>query len=157
MVLYKIVTLIAIERTHGMKKANLIRDKGTGMALVFLSFCSFVIICLIFILVNQTSNLEIWQDIENSAHKTLLQMEADGKLTDEEQAILTRELQEIGVTDISFQGTTIDTEEYGETIYLTISGSVTLFSNPFEDGTLYEEKAFTIEKQITSKALEGIE
>lgn len=140
-----------------MKKSNLIRDRASGISLVFLALCAFIIICLIFILINQTKNLEAWQDIEHISHKALLQMEEDGCLTSENQNSIIRELEDLGVRNINFSDSTYEITEYGETIYLNILGEITMFSNPFKNGEMYKTQQFSIKKQITSKALEGLE
>ncbi len=139
-----------------MKKTNLIRDEANGISLVFLAMSATIIICLIFVLVNQVSNLEAWQDIENCAHRTLLQIEQDGYFTQEAQDVLTAELQEIGVSNISYAGSSFSPAGYGNATTLIISGTITMFANPFEDGSLYDEKTFVIEKQISSKSLEEV-
>ena len=138
-----------------MKKTNLIRDEASGFAFIFLMMSSIIILCLVFVLVNQVKNLETWQNIEVSAHQTLLDMEQKGCLTKDKETALIKELSDMGVQDADIFGSTIEQTEYGEIITLKISGVVQLYANPFEEnGSLYRNVPFSIEKQIVSKCLE---
>lgn len=56
------------------------------------------------------------------ARKYILRMETTGVLTGEDQMSLTAELTNLGVTQISLEGTTLTQVGYGEPVILQISG-----------------------------------
>lgn len=53
-------------------------------------------------------------------------METTGYLNNEQKAQLTAELQNQGMQNISFEGTTLSKAEYGEKISLSITGTITM-------------------------------
>ena len=87
-------------------------------------------ICLIAMAVVMLSYMNNVQLIQQKAHisqlarKYILQMETEGCLTSQEQLLLTNELQALGVTDIDYEGTTLNAETYGKPIALQIKGRI---------------------------------
>ena len=58
------------------------------------------------------------------ARKFILRMETIGYLTDADRTIMTAELEQAGVTEISYAGTTMSEVGYGEPITLKITGKL---------------------------------
>lgn len=63
-------------------------------------------------------------DISQLARKYILRMETVGCLTPEDRTVLTAELQAVGVTEVTYEGTTDDMVGYGEPICLQIGGKL---------------------------------
>lgn len=59
-----------------------------------------------------------------TARKYMLQMETVGFLESRKEEELTSELEELGISEISLEGTTIDPVSYGEEITLRIRGKL---------------------------------
>lgn len=54
----------------------------------------------------------------------LLAMETEGYLSAENMALMAQELADIGVINISFEGTTVTPAGYGNYVYLSVSGKI---------------------------------
>lgn len=81
-----------------------------GMTLVMLSYLESV------------SLLQQKAEISQLARKYILRMETVGYLTAEDQTTLLQELDTMGVTEISLEGTTLNQLSYGTPITLVIGG-----------------------------------
>lgn len=62
-------------------------------------------------------------DMRQVAREYLLVMETEGCLTTTDQAMLVKELEDCGLYNISLSGTTVSEVDYGESIYLNITGT----------------------------------
>lgn len=62
--------------------------------------------------------------VNQIARKYILRMETVGYLDDSDQALLYRELEEAGVTELDLGGTTLQEVAYGEQITLQIRGKL---------------------------------
>lgn len=63
-------------------------------------------------------------EINQVARKYILRMETAGELTDADYVSITRELETLGVTELSLVGTTLDRVPYGDPIVLMIRGKL---------------------------------
>lgn len=63
-------------------------------------------------------------EINQIARKYILRMETEGVLTEMDRLALNKELAEVGVSDISLEGTTMVRVGYGEAITLHIRGKL---------------------------------
>ncbi len=96
-----------------------------------------VIVTIIFIgmlLIGFTSwmtNIDRKTQLDSIARKYILAMETTGYLTADQESALEVELNEHGLNNVIFSGTTKAQQEYGEEIILSISGDmkIYLFSN----------------------------
>lgn len=68
--------------------------------------------------------IQMKTEVSQLARKYILRMETVGYLTAQDRVVLTNELQEIGVTDISYEGTTLNEVTYGMPIKLQIQGKL---------------------------------
>lgn len=94
-----------------------------------------LVICLTVILVMFIVlfyGIKLYSDIghavskERIARKYILSMETKGYLSYEEMTELTQELTEMGVTNISFEGTTLTPAGYGQPVILSITGKISI-------------------------------
>lgn len=78
-------------------------------------------------------------EINQIARKYILRMETEGELTDSDYISITRELESLGVTELSLAGTTLDRVSYGSPIVLMIRGKL-------EEEYEFEEKRVSTAK-----------
>lgn len=68
----------------------------------------------------------------------MLSMEVEGYLTPSDKSSLTQQLGRIGIRNISFDGTTLNKQRYGEPIVLVVKGKIATSSALAEiDETFY--------------------
>ncbi len=101
-----------------MSKKKAIGDLITCMAAMLVMYI------ILYLGVDICSRINIALQKENISRAYMLLMETEGYLSAENMAEMTRELNEIGVTDISFNGTTLAPAGYGNYIYLCVTGRV---------------------------------
>lgn len=58
----------------------------------------------------------------------MLSMEVEGYLTPADRSSLTRQLGQIGIRNVSFEGTTLNKTRYGEPVTLVVKGKITTSS-----------------------------
>jgi len=78
-------------------------------------------------------------EVSQLARQYILRMETVGYLTPPDRTVLTSQLQEIGVSEIDYEGTTMSAVGYGEAVVLQIKGK------------LREEYDFTEKRVSTAK------
>lgn len=89
----------------------------------------------------------------------MLIMETDGCLTPGRKEQLTAELQQLGVSDVSYLGTTLTPADYGREVVLSVTG--TIHSNGISGVSQYfrfirgGESEFRIYQKSTSKGMEN--
>ena len=79
------------------------------------------------VMLNYLQNVQLLQAKENVGHLArayLLKMETVGYLEPAEQAHLTAELETAGLTEIDYEGSTLEPAGYGERIILQIHGKL---------------------------------
>lgn len=70
------------------------------------------------------AQVNVKQRVEWSLREYMLSMEVDGYLTNTNKSLLINKLSDLGVTEISFEDTTIYKVNYGESIVLHVKGQV---------------------------------
>lgn len=68
--------------------------------------------------------VNVKQRAEWSLREYMLAMEVDGYLKDTNKTALIRKLSDLGVTDISFEDTTMSQADYGDRIVLHVKGRI---------------------------------
>ncbi len=84
-------------------------------------------------------------DISLIVRKYLIRMETYGYLVSEDKESLLNELQELGIEKIDLSGTTVSEVDYGDIIYISIKGELTvkvfnitqLFTSHWGEETIY--------------------
>ena len=128
-----------------LKKESGISNVGN----VFITLTTLVVVLIMIVAtMGYMENYDIRDNIDVVAREYILRMETQGYLTPEAKQQLIDALMEVGVTDISLEGTTEAEVEYGEQILLCISGKVQLYSfsldSLFEVNESYEWTEFEL-------------
>lgn len=92
--------------------------------------------------------------MRQAAREYLLIMETDGYLSATDQSNLIKELEDCGLYNISLSGTTTREVEYGDRIYLSISGTYDDNVLAFAGGiskVMEHPTSITIKRQTTAK------
>lgn len=100
------------------------------------------ILLMTILLVSYIDSIRLINDkaeVNQIARKYILRMETEGVLTESDRLALNKELAEVGVSDISLEGTTIVRVGYGEAITLHIRGKL-------EENYAFEEKRVSTAK-----------
>lgn len=85
------------------------------------------VLALTVVMLNYMQNVQLLQAKENVgqlARAYLLKMETVGYLEPPDQARLTAELENVGLTEIDYEGSTLEPAGYGERIILQIYGKL---------------------------------
>lgn len=107
------------------KMKNIICHKKEGFVENILVFMVAIVLLMAFLTVTLgafSSISDKWQ-MRQAAREYLLLMETEGYLTPADQASLQTELESYGLYNIDFTGTTVTEANYGDRIYLRISGT----------------------------------
>lgn len=102
------------------------RGKQPGNIGELMTMCMCVL-ALTVVMLNYLQNVQLLQAKENVgqlARAYLLKMETVGYLEPAEQAHLTAELETAGLTEIDYEGSTLEPAGYGERIILQIHGKL---------------------------------
>ncbi|MDR2042808.1 MAG: hypothetical protein LBQ15_00260 [Clostridium sp.] len=112
----------------GRKGAGFIifRKKESGSIMDFLSAGMIVIAMSVLMMayMNQLQLLNAKLEVGQLARKYILRMETVGFLTAHDKAALTRELEELGITEVDFSASTMSEQAYGSPITLRIQGMI---------------------------------
>lgn len=105
------------------------RDNGdTFNSILPNFFCIIVVLVLVVLFTSWIANVEHRENINQICRKYILQMEATGYLTAEMEADLVTELQNAGMNTITVESNTTKTQvQYGEDVYLQVSGTMNAF------------------------------
>lgn len=105
------------------------RDNGdTFNSILPNFFCIIVVLVLVILFTSWIANVEHRENINQICRKYILQMEATGYLTAEMEADLVTELQNAGMNTITVESNTTKTQvQYGEDVYLQVSGTMNAF------------------------------
>jgi len=104
------------------KKGRWSRDYGNVADIMVTGI---FILAMAVVMLSFLENMKLIQqksDVDQIARRYILRMESAGGLTGEDRMLLTAELSQIGVTQISLEGTTMAQAGYGERIALQIHG-----------------------------------
>lgn len=115
----------------------MIKQKGNIGELMATGICVLAMLTIMMAYMDCAELLERKENVGQIARKYILRMETVGYLTQADCTALTDELEENGVTEIDYTGTTVQPVIYGQPITLKI------------EGKLGEEHAF-VEKRVST-------
>ncbi len=98
------------------------KEEGNVGELVATGLCLLAMTILMFSYLNFVKVLQQKEQVSQMARKYILRMETVGMLTLEDELELQRELADVGVVELSLQGSTMWQVPYGEGIVLQIKG-----------------------------------
>lgn len=110
----------------GILPGKMCRKKRAGNIGEIMTSC-FCILAMTVVVLSYFDHMQLIQmktDVNQIARKYILRMETVGHLTSQDRTELISELQELGVTDVSLEGTTISEVTYGMPITLQIQGKL---------------------------------
>ena len=87
----------------------------------------FCMLAMTVLMLSYMDNMQLIQQkmqVSQLARKYILKMETEGYLIPSARVALTEELQELGVTEVAYDGTTLEAISYGEPITLQIQGKL---------------------------------
>ena len=87
----------------------------------------FCLLAMTVLMLSYTDSMQLIQQkiqVSQIARKYILKMETEGYLTPDAKTALREELQEIGVTELDYDGTTLEVVGYGEPIALQLQGKL---------------------------------
>lgn len=107
-----------------MRKRCLRKQKGNIGELMITGICILAMTVTMLSYMEHVSLLQEKAEVVQLARKYILKMETEGYLSTGELALLTNELEAIGITEINCAGTTVNKVTYGESIVLQIQGKL---------------------------------
>ena len=105
-----------------MKKAWKALQRGNVGDLMLTGVCMLAMTVMMLAYMDSLELLEQKREVGQLARKYILQMETKGYLTAENSEALKTELEAVGATEISLNGTTVNPVGYGENIILQMEG-----------------------------------
>lgn len=125
----------------GMKQTQRIMKKDCGNIgdVMMTGLCILAMTVVMFAYMDNVQLIQQKMEVSQLARKYILRMETVGYLTPQDRTMLTSQLQEIGVSEIDYEGTTLNIVGYGEVVLLQIQGK------------LREEYDFTEKRVSTAK------
>ena len=100
------------------------KSKGNVGDIMLTGICMLAMLVMLFSCFESVELLNRKAAVGQLARKYILQMETCGYLSGQERAALSVELAELGVTEISYDGTTFNEVSYGSPIALEIKGKL---------------------------------
>lgn len=100
------------------------RTQGNVGSIMTTGICLLAMTVVMFSYLDSVQLIQQKTEVSQLARKYILRMETIGYLTSGDRNMLTGELQAIGVTDVSYEGTTENLCGYGEPISLQIKGKL---------------------------------
>lgn len=107
-----------------MRRGCLRKQKGNIGELMITGVCILAMTVVMLSYMDHVSLLQEKAEVVQLARKYILKMETEGYLSTGELALMTDELEAIGITEISCAGTTVSKVTYGEPIVLQIQGKL---------------------------------
>ncbi|MDO5292739.1 MAG: hypothetical protein Q4F05_08315 [bacterium] len=131
------------------------KRKGAIMENMLVMLLELIVVCaFIVIIFGVFSGINDKWGVRQAAREYLLIMETEGYLNSTDQASLKTELESYGLYNISFSGTTTSEVNYGDRIYLCISGTyddnILAFAGGISKYTTHSS-SITINRQSTAK------
>lgn len=138
-----------------MRNLLLKKKKASVVENVLVSLISIVMVCAFLVIVfGAFSSINDKWSMRQAARETLLIMETEGYLKPEDEQALIHELEGYGLYNISLSGTTTSEVDYGERIYLKITGTYDDNILAFAGGiskVAHHPTTITIHRQTTAK------
>ena len=107
---------------YRLKNAVISKESGNIGDLISTGLCILAMAAVLISFVDSIRLLEVKSEIDQCSRKYILEMECLGYLPEDKAISLKSELFNLGLTDISIAGTTMNPVPYGEFIELAISG-----------------------------------
>ncbi len=107
-----------------MRRGCLRKQKGNIGELMITGVCILAMTVVMLSYMDHVSLLQEKAEVVQLARKYILKMETEGYLSTGELALMTDELEAIGITEISCAGTTVSKVTYGDPIVLQIQGKL---------------------------------
>ena len=131
------------------------KRKASVLENTLVMFVNLILVCAFLVIVfGAFSGVSDKWGMRQVAREYMLIMETEGYLNDTDQAALKAELESYGLYNISFSGTTTREVDYGERIYLCISGTyddnILSFAGAISKYTTNPSQ-ITINRQTTAK------
>lgn len=131
------------------------KKKGTVIENMLVCLIGMVMVCAFLVIVfGAFSSINDKWNMRQVARETLLIMETEGYLKPEDEVALLKELESYGLYDIDLSGTTKTEVDYGDRIYLKVTGTYDDNVLSFADGFSKVGKhptTITIHRQTTAK------
>lgn len=130
--------------------------KSKGSLLDFMTVCisllAMVVVMLVYLNLSELMMTKL--DVSQVTRKYILRMETKGYLDDGDRANLLQELAALGMQEIDLSGSTLSPVSYGETIRLTVKGSIVGSVLNLENGWLngFLQRKYTVEEKRMSTA-----
>lgn len=115
------------------------RERGSVADIMAAGLCMLAMTVVMLAYMDNVRLISTKAAVNQIARKYILRMETTGQLTGGDRVLLLQELEGVGATELSLEGTTFDRVGYGETIVLMIRGKL-------EDGYEFEEKRVSTAK-----------
>lgn len=115
------------------------KESGTVGDLMAVTLCMLAMTVLLTNYMDCVRLIQQKMQVSQIARKYILQMETTGILDEETELLLREELEEVGVTELRLDGTTMGQATYGEEIVLQIWGEL-------ENGYGFTEKRVSTAK-----------
>lgn len=100
------------------------KSRGNVGNIMVTGFCMLAMTALMISYMDSIQLIQQKTQVSQLARKYILKMETEGYLTPAARMSLTEELQEAGVTEFNYDGTTLNAVSYGEPITLQIQGKL---------------------------------
>ena len=131
------------------------KRKASVLENTLVMFVNLILVCAFLVIVfGAFSGVSDKWGMRQTAREYMLIMETEGYLNAADQAALKAELESYGLYNISFSGTTTREVDYGERIYLCISGTyddnILSFAGAISKYTTNPSR-ITIKRQTTAK------
>ena len=131
------------------------KRKASVLENTLVMFVNLILVCAFLVIVfGAFSGVSDKWGMRQTAREYMLIMETEGYLNAADQAALKAELESYGFYNISFSGTTTREVDYGERIYLSISGTyddnILSFAGAISKYTTNPSR-ITIKRQTTAK------
>lgn len=131
------------------------KRKASVLENTLVMFVNLILVCAFLVIVfGAFSGVSDKWGMRQAAREYMLIMETEGYLNATDQAALKAELESYGLYNISFSGTTTREVDYGERIYLCISGTyddnILSFAGAISKYTTNPSQ-ITIKRQTTAK------
>lgn len=131
------------------------KKKGSIMENMLVMLLELIVVCAFLVIIfGAFSGISDKWGMRQAAREYMLIMETEGYLNATDQAALRTELENYGLRNISFSGTTTREVNYGDRIYLCISGTyddnILAFAGGISKYTTHSS-SITINRQSTAK------
>ena len=131
------------------------KKKGSVLENMLVMMVNLIVVCAFMVIIfGAFAGISDKWGMRQAAREYMLIMETEGYLTGADQASLQAELENYGLYNISFSGTTTSEVDYGNRIYLCISGTyddnILSFAGAVSQYTTHPS-SITINCQTTAK------